>query len=325
VVGPMVDVDGAVPDVVALAERCRAGVWASPMNPRSSFPEHHPLFQGFLQPEERATAEALAGHDLVLVLGAPVFTYHVFRGGKAVPLPPLYVISEDEQVLARAQVGTGIRATLRLAVRALTAAVSPPDRVPPSPMVRPAYPRDRTPIPVGLVYAELAERLREDVLLVEETPSHHNARRDFLPVRAAGTGMLSTPSGTLGYGLPAAIGAAMARPDRRVVAILGDGSTMYSIQGLWTAVRENLPVTFVILDNASYAAVSILAGSDGGAKVPGTELGGIDFALLAAGMGCPAHRVEKPEELRAALDRALVDDRPTLLHVIVDPDPHPLY
>jgi benzoylformate decarboxylase len=328
VVGPTVDGDGAVPDVVALAERCRAGVWSSPMNPRACFPEDHPLFQGFLQPEARSVAEALAGHDLVVVLGAPVFTYHVFRGvsgDQAPPLPPLYLVSDDEQVLARAQTGTGIRATLRLAVRALTAAVTRSDRIAPPARPRVAAPIEQTPILAGTVFAELAERLPADVILVEEIPSHQGVRRDHLPIRALGTGMLSTASGALGYGLPAAVGAAMGRPDRRVVAVLGDGSSMYSIQALWTAAREHVPVTFVILDNAGYAAVSILAGSENGAKVPGAELGGIDFAALATGMGCAAHRVEKPDELRAALGAALAADRPTLLHVIVDPDPPPLY
>jgi benzoylformate decarboxylase len=325
VVGPAVDGDGAVPDVVALAERTRAAVWSAPHNPRSSFPEDHPLFQGFLQPEERSVAAALSGYDLVVVLGAPVFTYHVFRGGSADPLPPLYLISDDEQILARAQAGTGIRATLRLAVRALTDAVTRSDRVAPPAIERPPRPEERTPIPVGTVFAELSDRFPADGILVEEIPSHQGIRRDHLPIRAPRVGVLSTASGALGYGLPAAVGAALARPDRPVVAVIGDGSSMYSIQALWTAAREDVPVTVIVLDNAGYAAVSILAGSDGGAKVPGAELGGIDFAALATGMGCAAHRVEKPAELRAALDRALASDRPTLLHVIVDPDPPPLY
>jgi benzoylformate decarboxylase len=326
VAGPGVDGAGAVSDMVALAERCRAAVWASPMSNRSSFPEDHPLFQGFLQPEERAAVQVLAGYDLVVVLGAPVFTFHVFRGGEPVlALPPLYLVSDDEQVLARAKAGVGIRAPVRAAIKDLTAAVRPARRTAPPPVARPEKPADRTPIPVSLVFAELAEQLPEDAILVEEVPSHLNVRRAYLPVRALGTGLLSTASGTLGYALPAAIGAAMAQPDRRVVAVLGDGSSMYSIQALWTAARENVPVTFVVLDNAQYAAVRILAESDGGAKVPGVELGGIDFVALAGGMGCVTHRIEQPHELRAALAKALVDDRPTLLHVIVDPDPHPLY
>jgi benzoylformate decarboxylase len=102
VAGPAVDADGAVPELVALAERLKAGVWASAMSSRCSFPEDHPLFRGFIQPERVATANALADHDLVVVLGAPAFTYHVYRGESDVPLPPLFIVSDDEQVLARA-------------------------------------------------------------------------------------------------------------------------------------------------------------------------------------------------------------------------------
>jgi benzoylformate decarboxylase len=326
VAGPGVDTAGAVPDLVALAERCRAAVLASPMSHRAAFPENHPLFQGFLQPAERPTAEVLAGFDLVVVLGAPVFTFHVVRGAEDLPaLPPLYVLSDDEQILARAKTGTGIRAPLGAAIRTLTELVTPSGRDAPPPLARPARPPERSPIPVSAVFAELNELLDENTIFTEEIPSHLNVRRRYLPVRALGTGLLSTPSGTLGYALPAAIGAAMARPDRRVVALLGDGSSMYGIQALWTAAAERVPVTFVVLDNSQYAAVGILAQSDGGAKVPGVELGGIDFVALAAGMGCATQLVEHPQDLRPALAKALADDRPTLVHIKVDPNPERLY
>jgi benzoylformate decarboxylase len=81
-------------------------------------------------------------------------------------------------------------------------------------------------------------------------------------------------------------------------------------------------VTFVIVDNARYAAVDILAGP---AKMPGVELGGLDFTALATGMGCNAHRVEHPADFKPALTSALADDRPTVVHVVVDPDPTKLY
>lgn len=325
VVGPAVDADRAVPHVVRLAEKCRAGVWASPLSPRCSFPEDHPLFLGFLQPERAATARTLAGHDLVVVLGAPVFTYHVFRPGPVPPLPPLYVLSEDEQVLATAEWGTAVRATLRLAVPHLVDLVSVVSRADPPPMVRPPRPLPRSPIPAAVVFAELAERLPATAIVVEEVPSHLNLRRDYLPIRAQECGLLTTGSGTLGYGLPAAVGAALARRDRRVVAVLGDGSTMYSVQALWTAAHEQVPLTVVILDNSQYAAVRILAESDRGAKVPGVDLGAIDFVGLARGMGCAATHVERPRELSTALAEALASPRPTVLHVTVDPDPPSLY
>ena len=324
VVGPGVDAEGAIPDVVELAERVRASVWASPMAWRSSFPEDHPQFLGFLPPEQRGTTEALQGHDLVVVLGAPAFLYHVFRGASDLRLPPLYLVSDDEQVLARAREGVGIRSGVRAAVRAVAGLVAEPDRPVPAGRTRRPRPPETTPIAVDWVFSMLADELPADVLLVEEIPSHLLVRREYLPVRATRAGLLSTGGGALGYGLPAAVGAAIGAPDRKVVAVLGDGSSMYSIQGLWTAAREHLPVTFVILDNSLYAAVDILAGPENG-KMPGVELGGIDFVALAASMGVATHRVTRPHELKPAITDALADDRPTLVHVKVDPNPTVLY
>ena len=118
-------------------------------------------------------------------------------------------------------------------------------------------------------------------------------------------------SGSLGYGLPAAVGAAMARPDRKVVAVIGDGSSMYGIQALWTAAREQLPVTFVILDNSQYAAVRSSAAPEYG-EVAGRRTRRPRFRrALATGMGCARTSVEQPDELKPALAAALADDRPT--------------
>ena len=321
VAGPSVDMDGAVLDVVALAERTGASVWASQMTWRCSFPEDHPLFRGFLPPHEAATAEALGEYDLVVVLGAPVFTYHVFRGRASAELPELYLVHDDPHVLARASHGTGIRATPRLGIRALLDAVGGEAEPLPAAAPHPPLPKPTTPVSAAFVFAELANVVPDNAIVVEEAPSHQILRRDFLPLRGSDLAFLGSGAGVLGYGLPAAVGAALASQDRRVVAVLGDGSSMYGIQGLWTAAREHLPVTFVILDNASYAAVSILAGT----KMPGVELGGIDFASVARGLGVTAHVIETPEELRTGLRAALSADGPTLLHVKVDPDPQQLY
>lgn len=323
VVGPGVDADAAVPEVVQLAEQLRAGVWASPHCWRSSFPEDHAQFLGFLPPEKRGIHEALTGHDLVVVLGAPAFVYHVYRGETDVPLPPLYLVSDDEQVLARAREATAIRSGPGVAVQALIELTKAADRTWPVERAVPPPPKETAPISAAWLFASLAEVLPADTLLVEEIPSHAPVRRQFLPVRRAGNGLLSTGGGTLGYGLPAAVGAAIAAPDRPVVAVLGDGSSMYGIQALWTAARERLPITFVVVDNAEYAAVQILAESD--EKLPGIELGGLDFTALATGMGCRGYRVERPRDLKAALTAALKETGPTVVHVPVDPAPQPLY
>jgi benzoylformate decarboxylase len=325
VVGASVDGDAAVPDVVELAEKLGAGVWVAPMSSRCSFPEDHDLFLGFLQPERRAVAEALHDHDLVVVLGAPAFTYHVYRGEPETPLPPLYLVSDDDQVLARAGNGVGLRATPKLAIRALTARVRAAQRPLGKRPGRPAKPVEAHPISPDFAYSVVSDLLPADAIVVEETPSHRNSLHDHLPITADDTGFLTVASGTLGYGLPAAVGAALGRPDRKVVAVLGDGSSMYCVQALWTAAREHVPVTFVVLDNAQYAAVRILGEAVGGTKVPGTELGGIDFAQLARSMGCSARTVDRAEDLRPALAAALAENGPSLVHVKVDPNPRTLY
>jgi benzoylformate decarboxylase len=324
VVGPGVDADFAVEDVVALAERLKAGVWASPLSSRCSFPENHALFRGFLQPERGATAKALGEHDVVVVIGAPAFTYHVVRPETLYRLPPLFVVSDDEQILARAE-GTGIRATPKLAIRQLLDVVSASDRRPPPALVRPSRPTETSPLSAAYVYAELSDSLPDNAVVVEEAPSHRNMLHDHLPISSPDSGFLTMASGSLGYGLPAAVGAAISRPDRKIVAVIGDGSSMYGIQALWTAAREQLPVTFVILDNAQYAAVRVLGDALGAGRLPGVELGGIDFGAVAGGLGCVTYRVETASELKAALAASLVEDRPTLLHVVIDGDVPPSY
>lgn len=323
VAGPGIDDDDAVRDVVELAERVGAGVWVPPMSPRCSFPEDHPQFFGFLQPERKMLASALSEHDVVVVIGAPAFTYHVYRGESEIVLPQLFVISDDDQILARAAAGNGIRATPKLAIRALIDSTAP--REAPKPRARMEKPAAVTPISPDFAYATLAEVLPDNAIVVEEAPSHRNELHDHLPITSTDSGFLAGASGTLGYALPAAVGAALARPDRKVVAVLGDGSSMYCIQALWTAAQQNLPVTFVIFDNAQYAAVRILGEAAGGEKVPGVDLGGIDFPALAKSMGLETSVVERAEDLKPTLEAALPDERPHLVHVRIDPNPRKLY
>ncbi|MGJ5756093.1 benzoylformate decarboxylase [Streptomyces puniciscabiei] len=322
VVGPGVDDEDALDRALALAERIRAGVWISPLSGRSGFPESHPLFQGFLPPIARQLAARLAPYDVVVALGAPVFTYHVADGGP--PLAPgteLFHLDCDPGQAAWLPTGTSIVTTLRPALERLTALLKDSDRDPPPPRPAPV------PAPVEghgghitpeLFFDLLRARLPRDRVLVEEAPSHRDTLHARVPVESDG-GFLTTGSGALGWGLPLALGRALA-DRRRVVCVVGDGSALYSVQALWSAARHAAPVTYVLLDNGGYAAVRALGRRIGIAPVPGTDITGIDFAALAESFGCPAARVEHPEELPAALDHALGrgDDRgPFLLHLRV--------
>lgn len=319
VVGPGVDDEDALDEVRALAERLRAGVWISPLSGRSGFPESHPLFQGFLPPVAGPLAARLAPYDVVVALGAPVFTYHVADGGP--PLEPgtdLFHLDCDPGQAAWLPTGTSIVTTLRPALARLAGLVKRTDRDPPSP--RPAPPADRAQgrLTPELFFDLLHTRLPRDRVLVEEAPSHRDALHARVPVDLSG-GFLTTGSGALGWGLPLAVGRALAGR-RRVVCVVGDGSALYSVQALWSAARYAAPVTYVLLDNGGYGAVRALGRRIGVAHVPGTDIEGIDFTGLAQSFGCAAARAEHPDELPTALDHALGRDDdagPFLLHVRV--------
>ncbi|WP_046731641.1 benzoylformate decarboxylase [Streptomyces humi] len=328
VVGPGVADEDATDEVRALAELLRAAVWISPLSGRSGFPESHPLFQGFLPPVAGPLAACLAPYDVVLALGAPVFTYHVADGGP--PLAPgteLFHMDCDPGQAAWLPTGTSVVTTLRPALTHLTGLLKQAHRAAPPP--RPAPPPTRTAgvrepagagerITAELFFDLLRERLPRDRVLVEEAPSHRDALHARVPVEAGG-GFLTTGSGALGWGLPLAVGRALA-DRRRVVCVVGDGSALYSVQALWTAARHTAPVTYVLLDNGGYEAVGALGRRIGVAPVPGTTVTGIDYAALAESFGCPAARAEHPGELPAALDHALGagdDSGPFLLHVTV--------
>jgi benzoylformate decarboxylase len=325
-VGPAVDADGAVAEMVELVEKTQAAVFVAPMSPRCSFPEDHPQFAGFLQPEQRLLEAELAEHDLVVVWGAPAFTYHVYRGESEAELPELFLVHDDPEVLARARQGRGVLGTLAHSLRQVNGQVEALRRSAPASYARPPKPTASTPMTAAYVFDTIAEALPADAAVVEETPSHRNDLHEHFPIRSTDGGFFTGFSGALGYGVGAAVGVAMADPSRRTVALIGDGSSMYGIQSVWTAVREQAPVTFVIFDNSRYAAVAVLGEAAGGSKLPGVDLGGIDFAALATSLGCPAKLVQTPEELDAALAEEFTGKPgPTLLHVKVDPGQRFLY
>lgn len=319
VVGPEVDQEGAGEAMVALAERIVAPVLASPFSSQLSFPEDHPLFAGFLAAAPQAVSDALMPHDLVLVIGAPVFTFHVggdaaiFRSGI-----PIIQLTTDEEAAASAPAGTGILGSLRLALPALAAALpATADRAPPPPRARPATPAPANPIPAAYLLHRLHAAMTEDAILVEEAPSHRPAMQAQMPMRRWGS-FFTMASGGLGYALPAAVGIALARPGRRVVCLIGDGSMMYTPQALWTAVQHRLPLMVVVVNNAGYGALRSFSQVMQVRDAPGIDLPGLDFVSLARGMGCPGAQVTRVEALDAALAEACRSEGPMLVDVVVD-------
>ena len=318
IVGPAVDRAAAVDLVVRVAEKAKASVWVSPFSARCSFPERHPQFSGFLPASPGQLSEALRSHDLVVVIGAPVFTFHVeghasiFDGGTR-----LYQITDDPDAAAVTPVGSSIIATMKPALTMLLELLPEAKRAAPEGRKLPPAPAAADPIPVEFLLHTLSAAMGDDAALVEEVPSHRPAMHQFMPMRGQDS-FYTMASGGLGFSLPASVGMALGRPERRTVCLIGDGSAMYSIQALWTAAQRKLPLTVVVLNNAGYGAMRSFSQVMQVRKVPGLDLPGIDFVKLAEGHGCDAVRVTKAAELAPALKRALAHDGTSLVEVIVD-------
>ena len=306
--------------LIALAESHHSPVWAAPMAARNVFPETHPLFAGFLAASREAIVRDLAGHDLILVVGAPVFTYHVEGFGPFAPDGARVIqIVDDPAMAARVPMGLAIVGSVRGALESLGAS-APVER--PRPRARPAAaPPDPDRLDDALLMARLAALRPDGLVIVEEAPGTRGPMHDHLPIHDA-DGFYTCASGGLGHGLPAALGVAIGRPEATVLVLLGDGSAMYAIQGLWTAAERRLDVRFLIVNNRGYAALQTF-GALFGLEAVGSTLPGLDFCAIAAGHGVPAQRVERADALDAALDALFAGSGPRLLEVIVDSRPKP--
>jgi len=318
VVGPAVDRAGAVDLMVEVAEKTKAAIWVSPFSARCSFPERHPLFSGFLHASPSQLSSALREYDLVVVIGAPVFTFHVeghaaiFDGATAI-----YQVTDDPDAAAITPSGTSIVSTMKPALKMLLELLPESKRAPPPGRKLPRPPQASEPISVEFLLHSLSTAMPADAALVEEVPSHRPIMHNFMPMRGQDS-FCTMASGGLGYGLPAAVGMALGRPERRTVCLIGDGSAMYSIQALWTAAQRRLPLTVVVINNAGYGAMRSFSQVMQVRKVPGLDLPGIDFVKIAQGHGCDAVRVTKAAALVPALERGLAHVGVSVIEVVVD-------
>jgi acetolactate synthase-1/2/3 large subunit len=189
----------------------------------------------------------------------------------------------------------------------------------------------RPPVPSGPLNAHkiseaVGALLPERVIIVDES----NTGGVGLPAATAGApahDVLTLTGGAIGYGMPSAIGAAIAAPDRPVLSLQADGSAMYTISALWTQARENLDITTVVYNNAAYDILRIELQRVGAeaADAPGVkardllDIGrpAIDFTSLAEGMGVPARRATTGEELVTALEWAFAEPGPHLIDAVL--------
>jgi benzoylformate decarboxylase len=318
IVGPGIDRAGCVDAMVAVAEKTKAAVWVSPFSARCSFPERHPQFHGFLHASPAQVSDALKEYDLVVVVGAPVFTFHV-EGHAAIfdGDTTIFQITDDSDSAAVAPIGTSIIASMKPALDMLLAQLPDSKRTAAKGRVLPPAPAAADPIPIDYLLHTLAQAMPADAMLVEEAPSHRPAMHKYLPMRGANS-FYTMSSGGLGWSLPASVGIALAHPGRRTVCLIGDGSAMYSIQALWTAAQRKLPITVVVINNAGYGAMRSFSQVMQVRNVPGLDLPGIDFVRIAEGLGAHATRVSTCSELDHAFRQSLQHAGVSLVEVVVD-------
>jgi benzoylformate decarboxylase len=307
--------------LVGVAERLRAPVFQESFGARAGFPQDHELFAGHLPADRTRLRELLAPYDVVLAVGAPAFRQYPYAEGALVPPNVRVAVVTDDPAEAH-------RSAAELAVLAPPAAVCAelartlPQREGDAPGRPPVEALADGELRAGHVLAALAERLPADAIVVEETPSSRPELHRRVPARAP-LGFVSAAMGGLGFALPAAAGLKMALPDRPVVAVVGDGSSLYSIQALWSAVYYRAGAVFVILVNGGYAVMDRLAEQAGG-KAPWPSFPDVDVAAIAEGFGCAVRRIEDRDGLVRVFDEVLPQaaqrTEPILLAVTVAPD-----
>jgi benzoylformate decarboxylase len=321
----------AADPVVELAERLRAPVFEEGRRDflASAVPTGHPAHAGLYDPAHPAVRDA----DVLAFLGCRLFTE--FEAGISADLPPsarIVHLHPDTAELGRLHpVDAPVAGDPALAmadlldqlpachVRSRAAAV--PVAAVPGP-----GPADRFPGHVGLepVVAALATAVdrRAPTVVLDATTATVPLLRG-LRTRRSGQ-LLSSTSGSLGWGMGAALGVRLAEPGNRVMAVLGDGAFQFGLPALWTAGRYRVPVVFVVLDNGTYAAVASALSRFGGAAVqhdrwPGTDIGGLDIPAVAEAFGVPAMRVAGADGLTDALMAALDRSEPSVVHVRTGP------
>ena len=258
----------------------------------------------------------------MLVVGGPAFRQYAYVEGPFVQEgTTVALVTEDPAEAQRSSAQLAVLAPPASVCAALAERLPQRDAEPPAPRPALAQPSPDDPLRAGHVLAELAARLPKDAIVFEEAPSNRPELLARLPARQ-NMGLISPAMGGLGFAMPAAIGLRLALPSRPVIAIIGDGSSLYAIQSLWSAATYKSGALFVILKNGGYAIMDRLAEHEGGSSAwPNVD---VDIAGLAEIFGCESRRIADPETLQQTLDEVipglLERNAPLLLEVTVEPD-----
>jgi len=333
-------------EVASLAETLGAPVYQQTVPSGAHFTSEHPAFMGSLTRDQQRVRKALAPYDLMLAIGCDILQMSVWS--PVDPLPPELEIIQiglrdweiGKNYPAKVALRHDVRETLDALVpllierggqtlkdrasagmKSLISANWSTNRA--QSVQQASNKADVQPIEPQWLMMALSNQLTENCIVVDEGLTAAKSLLDFMPLRDRYSyfGMVS---GGIGWGIAAAIGVQLAQPERRVVAVIGDGSSMYSPQALWTAAHLQLPITFVILNNRGYRILKErLIAFHGDERFIGMDFKNppIDIAALSTALGTPGKQINEPDEFIACFSESLKSIGPSLLEVMVEPGP----
>lgn len=342
VVGDTVAESEASTELVQLAELLGAPIYLEVVASRCAVPFAHPLYQGVIPRIARQARRVIEGHDLLFSVGAELFTFLIPSEEAALPegIQIVQVDSDPWEIGKNYPAQVGLQGDPKTILTQVIEAVR--RRLGGKPHGEATARRslwaqrrekrvsemrayaeqtaDRTPMaPLGLVNA-LAKELPSDVVIVDEALSSGLGVRHLLPCRDTRS-FFSAKGLGIGWALPAAVGIKLASPNRPVVALVGDGSSMYSFQALWTAAHRRIGVVIVILNNQGYRLLKDrLPEPDSESSDIGMNLTDptIDHLSLARGLGISGERIQTAGEVGPALERAFRSGKPYVIDAMLD-------
>ncbi len=333
----------ALEEAAAVAEALGAPVYQQTVCDGAHFLSEHPAFMGGLSREQRDVRETLSPYDLMFCMGSDVLRMSVFS--ETDPLPDGMALVQiglrDWEMGKNYPAEIALRADVKETLAALAGAIERKRGAEGAARAAEALAaletanwtakrealRSRTltradtaPIPPELAMLRIVDALPEDAVIVEEGILSGRSLPALYPFRDS-KALFGLGSGGIGFAMAGAVGVQMALRDRPVVAVVGDGSAMYSIQALWTAANAKLPITYVIANNGGYRIIKErLKAFHGVEQYTGMEFKDppIDFTGLARSMGVAAQRIADPDEIGPAIAESTRRDGPTLLDIVVD-------
>ncbi len=341
IAGTEVARSNALGDAVRLAELLGLPVMTEGRESLATlnFPHSHPSFRGMFDPDSPLVKNA----DVILGIGCKLFVETAYSSTPDIPPgaailhfhPDPHELAKiyPEAVSVLGDAGKSITALIAACAPLLTEALRKTirERIGRLKTDKEALDAaltkatedawDKTPISLARLFGEMNRCLARDAIIADEAIRSSRALYRFYHFDIPGTYQRST-AGVLGWGLPAAMGLKLANPGRQVVAVVGDGGFLFTVQGLWTAARYAIPVVVVICNNRQYRAVrDACIRYDGIAARCGSFVGTdmndpeVEFTQLAAGFGVWAKKITAPEAIGPALSEALSLGKPAVLDV----------